>query len=223
MINVKIDAMQLNKTLNNVVDYSEGFLKGIDMKSIEFNNEVANFTHAALNKYIDSQARMNPLRLHHVYEWGKAGNQSSRLFEFDTRVLGKTISFSGKFLPSKSVSNTSSEPFVNKANIMENDIQIVIEPKNSDVLVFENNGETVFTTNAIYIDHPGGDEVAGSFGETVSNFFDNYFTNGLLKPLINKLSTASEFAASFSSGARSGSNVGIRAGREYLNLKGIVE
>lgn len=223
MINVKIDAMQLNKTLNNVVDYSEGFLKGIDMKSIEFNNEVANFTHAALNKYIDSQARMNPLRLHHVYEWGKAGNQSSRLFEFDTRVLGKTISFSGKFLPSKSVSNTSSEPFVNKANIMENDIQIVIEPKNSDVLVFENNGETVFTTNAIYIDHPGGDEVAGSFGETVSNFFDNYFTNGLLKPLINKLSTASEFAASFSSGARSGSNVGIRAGKEYLNLKGIVE
>ena len=223
MINVKINAMQLNKTLNNVVDYSEGFLKGIDMKSIEFNNEVANFTHAALNKYIDSQARMNPLRLHHVYEWGKAGNQSSRLFEFDTRVLGRTISFSGKFLPSKSISNTSSEPFVNKANIMENDIQVVIEPKNSDVLVFENNGETVFTTNAIYIDHPGGDEVAGSFGETVSNFFDNYFTNGLLKPLINKLSTASECAASFSSGARSGSNVGIRAGKEYLNLKGIVE
>ena len=223
MINVKIDAMQLNKTLNNVVDYSNGFLKGIDMKSIEFNNEVANFTHAALNKYIDSQARMNPLRLHHVYEWGKAGNQASRLFEFDTRVLGKTISFSGKFLPSKSVSNTSSEPFVNKANVMENDIQVVIEPKNSDVLVFENNGGTVFTTNAIYIDHPGGDEVAGSFGETVSNFFDNYFTNGLLKPLINKLSTASEFTASFSSGARSGSNVGIRAGKEYLNLKGIVE
>ena len=106
---------------------------------------------------------------------------------------------------------------------MENDIQVVIEPKNSDVLVFENNGETVFTTNAIYIDHPGGNEVAGSFGETVSNFFDNYFTNGLLKPLINKLSTASEFTASFSSGARSGSNVGIRAGKEYLNLKGIVE
>lgn len=223
MINVKIDAMQLNKTLNNVVDYSDGFLKGIDMKSIEFNNEVANFTHAALNKYIDSQARMNPLRLHHVYEWGKAGNQASRLFEFNTRVLGKTILFTGKFLPSKSVSNTSNEPFVNKANVMENDIQVIIEPKNSDVLVFENNGETVFTTNAIYIDHPGGDEVAGSFGETVSNFFDNYFTNGLLKPLINKLSTASEFTASLSSGARSGRNVGIRAGKEYLNLKGVVE
>jgi hypothetical protein len=106
---------------------------------------------------------------------------------------------------------------------MENSIKVVIEPKNSDVLAFENNGETVFTTNAIYIDHPGGDEVAGSFGETVNDFFENYFTNGLLGPLISKLSTAREFTASFSSGAKSGSNEGIRAGKEYLNVKGVVE
>jgi hypothetical protein len=223
MIKVKINQTQLNTTLKNIVEYSDGFLKGIDMKKIEFNNEVANFTSAALGKYIDSQARMNPLKLHHVYEWGKAGNQASRLFEFDTKVSGKTISFTGKFLPSKSVSNTSNEPFIDKANVMENSIQVVIEPKNSDVLVFENNGETVFTTSTIYIDHPGGDEVAGSFGDTVNNFFENYFTNGLLTPLIKKLSTAKEFTASFSYGAKSGSNVGIRAGREYLDIKGVVE
>ena len=223
MLSVKIDSMQLNKTLNNVVGYSDGFLKGIDMKKIEFNKEVANFTSAALGKYIDAQARMNPLRLHHVYEWGKSGNQASRLFEFDTMVSGRTIHFTGKFLPSKSVSDTSNEPFIDKANIMENSIQVVIEPKNSDVLVFESNGETVFTTNAIYIDHPGGDEVAGSFGETVNDFFENYFTHGLLKPLIDKLSTAREFTASFSSGAKSGSNVGINAGKQYLNIQGVVE
>jgi hypothetical protein len=223
MIDIKVNAIELNKTLKNVVDYSDGFLKGIDMKTIEFNNEVANFTSAALGKYIDAQARMNPLKLHHVYEWGKSGNQASRLFEFDTMVSGKTIHFTGKFLPSKSVSNTSNEPFVNKANIMENSIQVVIEPKNSDVLAFENNGETVFTTNAIYIDHPGGDEVAGSFGETVNDFFDNYFTNGLLKPMIDKLSTAKEYTTSFSSGAKNGRNVGINAGKEYLNVKVVVE
>ena len=223
MIKVKINNAQLDKTLKNIVEYSDGFLKGIDMKKIDFNNEVANFTSVALGKYIDAQARMNPLKLHHVYEWGKAGNQASRLFEFDTKVSGKTISFTGKFLPSKSISNTSSEPFIDKANVMENSIQVVIEPKNSDVLVFENNGETVFTTNTIYIDHPGGDEVAGSFGDTVNNFFENYFTNGLLAPLIKKLSTAKEFTASFSSGAKSGSNIGIRAGKEYLDIKGVVE
>ena len=223
MIKVKINNAQLDKTLKNVVEYSDGFFKGIDMKKIDFNNEVANFTSVALGKYIDAQARMNPLKLHHVYEWGKAGNQASRLFEFDTKVSGKTISFTGKFLPSKSISNTSSEPFIDKANVMENSIQVVIEPKNSDVLVFENNGETVFTTNTIYIDHPGGDEVAGSFGDTVNDFFENYFTNGLLAPLIKKLSTAKEFTASFSSGAKSGSNIGIRAGKEYLDIKGVVE
>lgn len=221
MLEVKVDNVQFKKTLKNVVEYSEGFFDGIDMKKTDFNNELANFTSEALKKYIDAQARMNPLKLHHVYEWGKAGNASSRLFEFSTRVSGRTISIVGNFLPSKSISETSHEAFVNKAKVMEDSIQVVIEPKNSDVLVFENKGDVVFTKNAIYIDHPGGDEVAGSFGETVDNFFENYFTNGLLRPLIEKLSRANEFTQSLS--ATSGRNVGVRAGKEYLNVKGMVE
>lgn len=221
MLEVKVDNIQFKKTLKNVIDYSEGFLDGIDMKRTDFNNELANFTSEALKRYIDAQARMNPLKLHHVYEWGKAGNASSRLFEFSTRVSGRTISLMGNFLPSKSVSQTSNEPFIDKANIMENSIQVVIEPKNSDVLVFEDKGSTVFTVNAIYIDHPGGDEVAGSFGATVDNFFENYFTNGLLKPLIEKLSRANEFTQSFSE--TSGRNIGVRAGKQYLNINGVVE
>lgn len=221
MLEVKVDNVQFKKTLKNVVEYSEGFFDGIDMKKTDFNNELANFTSEALKKYIDAQARMNPLKLHHVYEWGKAGNASSRLFEFSTKVSGRTISIVGNFLPSKSISETSHEAFVNKAKVMEDSIQVVIEPKNSDVLVFENKGDVVFTKNAIYIDHPGGDEVAGSFGETVDNFFENYFTNGLLRPLIEKLSRANEFTQSLS--ATSGRNVGVRAGKEYLNINGMVE
>ena len=221
MLEVKVDNVQFKKTLKNVIEYSEGFFDGIDMKRTDFNNELANFTSEALKKYIDAQARMNPLKLHHVYEWGKAGNASSRLFEFSTRVSGRTISIVGNFLPSKSISETSHEAFVNKAKVMEDSIQVVIEPKNSDVLVFENKGDVVFTKNAIYIDHPGGDEVAGSFGETVDNFFENYFTNGLLKPLIEKLSRANEFTQSLS--ATSGRNVGVRAGKKYLNIAGTVE
>ena len=221
MLETKVDNLQFKKTLKNVIEYSEGFIDGIDMKRTDFNNELANFTSEALKKYIDAQARMNPLKLHHVYEWGKAGNASSRLFELSTRVSGRTIFVSGNFLPSKSISETSHEAFVDKARIMENSIQVVIEPKNSDVLVFDDNGNTVFTANAIYIDHPGGDEVAGSFGATVDNFFQNYFTNGLLKPLIEKLSRANEFTQSFS--ATNGKNIGVRAGKQYLNVKGMVE
>jgi len=223
MISAKINAMHFNKILKNTVKYSEGFMNGINLKRMEFNYQLANFTSIALGKYIDSQARMNPLRLHHVYEWGKAGNQSSRLFDFDPVVSANSISFTGKFLPSKSVSTTSDQPFVDKANIMENSIQVVIKPKNNDVLVFEDNGETVFTTSAIYIDHPGGDEVAGSFGETVNVFFNSYFTNALLRPLMNKLSTANEFVEYFPSGSRIGRNVGVRAGKEYLSVLGGIE
>jgi hypothetical protein len=223
MISVKFDNAKLKITLKNTVQYSQGFIEGVELSKVNFNQELANFTLITLQKYIDSQARMNPLRLHHMYEWGRAGNASSRLFEFDTKVTNKTIRINGKFLPSKSISSTSSEPFVNKASIMENAITVVIEPKNSDVLVFEDNGETVFTTKTIYIDHPGGDEVAGGFGSTIDNFFENYFTNGLLKPLIDKLSKASEFSQSFPAGTRSGKNVGVNAGKKYLKVEGGVE
>lgn len=223
MITVKFDGKKMNNTLKNVIKYSNGFIDGIDMNQLDFNIELANFTSEALKKYIDSQARMNPLRLHHVYEWGKTGNASSRLFDFDAKVSKNTIRIVGNFLSSKSISETSHEPFIDKANIMENSIQVVIEPKNSDTLVFEDNGDTVFTKNAIYIDHPGGDEVAGSFGETIDNFFENYFTNGLLKPLIEKLSKANEFTQYFSSGAKSGRVAGLKAGKDYLNVRGNVE
>jgi hypothetical protein len=222
-MSVTINAMHFNRVLSNAMQYSQGFLNGIDLKTIELNHELAIFTSNALKKYIDSQARMNPRRLHHVYEWAKAGNQESRLFDFDAAVSKNNIVFTGNFLPSTSVSSGSKEPFTDKANVMENAIQVVIEPKNSNVLVFEDNGQTVFTTRTIYIDHPGGDEVAGSFGETVNNFFNSYFTNALLRPLLNKFSTANEFTANFAYGTKSGRNVGVRAGKQYLSLAGGVE
>jgi hypothetical protein len=220
---VTMNAMHFNRVLSNAVQYSQGFLDGVGLKTIEFNHELAIFTSNALKKYIDSQARMNPRRLHHVYEWAKAGNQESRLFDFDTTVSKNNIVFTGNFLPSTSVSSGSKEPFTDKANVMENDIQVVIEPKNSNVLVFEDEGQTVFTTRKIYIDHPGGNEVAGSFGETVNDFFNNYFTNALLRPLLNKFSTANEFTANFAYGTKIGRNVGVRAGKQYLSLAGGVE
>lgn len=222
-MSVTFNTMHFNKVLKNAVQYSQGFLNGVDSSTIEFNQELAIFTSNALKKYIDSQARMNPKRLHHVYEWGKTGNQESRLFDFDTATSKNNITFTGNFLPSRSISIGSSEPFTDKANVMENAIQVIIEPKNSNVLVFEDEGETVFTTRKIYIDHPGGDEVAESFGETVNDFFNNYYTNALLRPLMNKFSTATEFISSFSQGAKGGRVIGIRAGKRYLKLLGRVE
>lgn len=224
MFRAKFDSKEINKILNNTVSYSYGFLKGIDIEQIEFNQRLGEFTVDAFGKYMDSRARMNPQAFHHIYEWNKVGQKSSRLFRIDVKATKRKIHFTGEFLPSKSISSESSEAFVNKANIMENAIQITIEPKNADVLAFEYEGETVFSMGPILIANPGGDEVAGSFGNASEDFFSNYFTNALLKPFMKKLETPKEFKEYFSSGAKAGSSAGISAGRKYISsAKAVIE
>lgn len=221
MLSAKIDLSQLNTTLNNAVQYSFGFLDGIQQQRLSFNRFLGGYTAEALNKYIDAKARSNQYALHHVYEPNATGNASARLFKFDVVATMSTISFVGSFLPSSVASDSASEPFVNKAEIMENGISVVVSPKQSDVLVFEDDGETVFTTESIFIAHPGGDAVAGSFGRTVDEFFTAYFTNALLAPLLRDLQTADEFAKDFAAGTRGGRAVGVRAGRKYFNIAGV--
>lgn len=220
MFTVKFDSKEVNRILGNAVSYSYGFLEGVEVDQILFNKVLANYTKEALELYIDAQARVNPDALHHVYEWDMVGSPSGRLFEFTTTASKRIIKFSGRFLPSSSISETSTEPFTNKAEIMENSIDIIIEPKNSDVLVFENEGQTVFTTNSIYIANPGGDAVAGSFGRIVDDFFNNYFTNALLRPLMKQLSSPREYEKYFKSGTKGGRSTGVSAGRAYLRSAG---
>jgi hypothetical protein len=213
----KFDSKEVNRILGNAVSYSYGFLDGIEVDQIEFNRRLGEFTVDAFGKYMDSRARVNPQAFHHIYEWNQAGNDGARLFELKSKASKRVINFTGKFLPSRTVSEGSSEPFTDKANVMENAIAITIEPKNSDVLVFEYEGDTVFSMSAIHIANPGGDAVAGSFGKATEDFFSNYFTNALLRPFIKELETPREFAHSFSSGTRGGKSVGVKAGRKYIN------
>ena len=53
------------------------------MEKIDFNRFLGGYTVAALEKYIDSRSRMNPLTLHHVYEPGRVGDEGARLFSFN--------------------------------------------------------------------------------------------------------------------------------------------
>jgi hypothetical protein len=223
VLSVKIDARKVNKILGNTVSYSYGFLEGVDINQIAFNKRLGEFTVEALYKYIDSKARVSPERLHHVYEWDMSGKPSARLFNFSYVPHKTLIRFSGSFLPSTSISEGSTEPFKDKAKIMEDQIQIVVAPRDSDYLAFEIDGEMVFTTKTIYIDHPGGDAVAGSFGKTVEDFFDNYFNLALLRPFLNDLRTAEEFTQGFAIGAKTGGkSTGIRSGRKYMTKTGMI-
>lgn len=223
MPSVRFDTLDLQKVLNNTISYSRGFIDGIEIEKIEFNKRLGGFIVEALEQYIDAKARSNPESLHHVYEWNKVGNSSARLFTFSIRVTKNTISFIGKFKKSKSISNTSDEPFVEKARIMEDSITITIEPKISDFLVFDYQGETIFTNKQVVVQDPGGKHVGGSFQKTVDDFFNNYLMSGILQPYLVNLSKADEFEKNFYSVKSSGARIsGVKAGREYLRFSGMV-
>lgn len=222
MLRVKVDSKEINRVLKNSVSYSYGFLDGIEVDQIIFNKRLGEYTADALSLYIDAQARGNPESFHHVYEWGSTGNKNSRLFEIKSNASKRIITFTGKFLQSRVPSPTSNEIFYDKASVMENGIDIVVEPKFSDVLVFEADGQMVFTTNSVFIANPGGPEVEGSFGRAVENFFDVYFTRSLLRPFMKKLDNPVEFAQSFAAGARVGRSAGITAGKKYMRSAGSI-
>lgn len=221
MLNVKFDYKDLENKLNNTVAYSQGFLKGAQIEKVPFTKFLGGYILEAMYKYIDSKARMNPNALHHVYEPGEVGTERGRLFTLSVTPTSRGLTFTGNFKQSVKNSETSNVPFSDKAKIMENGISIVVAPKRSSVLAFEDDGETFFTTEEVYIEHPGGDQVAGSFGRTVEEFFDFYLTSALLEPIYKDLSKAEEFAQNFAAGSKGGRSVGVRAGRKYLNVSGI--
>ena len=209
--------------MNSAIQYSNGFLQGAEISKLKFNQELAEYSLDALNKFIDSKARASSESLHHVYEWGRAGDPSARLFDIKSDVTANNIKFFGNFLQSRSISDNSNEPFFDKARVMENKISIVVEPKDSESLAFESDGETVFSIGTIVIDNPGGDAVAGSFGRAVEDFFDFYFTGTVLRQsgILDKLSKPKEFSDGFVSGANGGGrSSGLNAGKKYMRVRG---
>jgi hypothetical protein len=220
MLQLKIDSRQVSKMLENTVSYSYGFLEGTEINQIVFNEKLGLFIEDALKKYIDSKARMNPKSLHHVYEWGKVGSPSARLFDFKVSVSKRMLTITGSFLKSKSIPPGGDEPFTDKANIMENQIAVFVSPKNASVLVFEDNGDTIFTPNTVYIEHPGGSEVAESFAVAFDEFFNIILTGSLIHSsgIFSKLSTPKEFAEWFPEGTKNGKGAGVKAGQKYMDM-----
>lgn len=229
MISARMDAKHLNRVIRNTIRYSDGFLDGIEVERIPFMTELGEFAAETFKKYIDLEATANPDSLHHVYEWGAVGSPDARLFRINSIPRKTIIRLTGDFLPSKSISQSAervskSEPFTNKAEVMENSIQIVIQPKDVNYLKFFYDGidETVFHSGPIYIAHPGGDAVAGSFGRATEKFFSQYFTRRILEPFLKDLEVPDEYTKFFPQGANGGGySTGNKSGRLYLSSAGM--
>ena len=119
---VSVNTKQFTKEMNNIVEYSLGYLDGVNAgKSVFFKNLGLNVKEV-LEKYIDSNARVNPQALHHIYEWSKVGSPDARLYDINYTVSNLGLSFMTNFKQSSSIKNGSNVPFYDKARIMEQGI-----------------------------------------------------------------------------------------------------
>lgn len=219
MINARTNTLMFEKTMNNVVEYSLGFLDGTKKGHKVFLNNLALGTIEAFKKYIDITSKMSPGALHHIYEWNQTGSPSARLFDITYISNGQdTIFFNSTFKQSKSIKNGSTVPFINKAQIMENGIPVIIKPRNAKVLAFEENGEQIFTPNPVKVENPGGDAVQGSYEKAFDTFFNKYFTQSFLRAsgILDYLENPISYKENFNAGAKQGRSKGFTTGYNWI-------
>lgn len=218
MMRASLNTKDLETTLANAVNYSFGFLDGVQKgKKIMLKN-LGEGVIRALGQYIDGLARADSLAMHHVYEWYQTGSPAARLFDLTYTVSNLGLSLSSSFRQSTSVSKDSREPFYNKARIMELGIPVTIKPKKAKALVFEDGGKTVFTRKSITINDPGGVEVQGAYGRVFDSFFTNYFSQSFLRAsgMFDYIKKPVLYKKQFAAGAKGGRSVGQKAGYTWI-------
>lgn len=223
MISVKFNSNKFMKDMNNVVGYTMGFLDGVQSGRLDFYRKLGAGVKEILENYIDSNAKVSPEILQHVYEWQENGSPQARLFDINYKASGMGISFNYTFRQSSSIKAGSSVPFYDKARIMENGIPVTIVPKQR-VLAFEDNGETVFTSSPVTVSNPGGSMANGGFESTFRSFFSRYLTQAFLQSsgLIKYLQTPTMYHRNFAKGKELGRSFGIQTGYRWIAQAGEV-
>ena len=212
------DHKTFEKEINNIMEYSIGFIEGVKRGKNQILSAIGKESIELLKQYIDSSARTNPAMLHHVYEWNQVGSPDARLYDIDYTISGIGLSIKSTFRQSTSVKNGSTVPFYDKARIIENGIPVVIRPRRSSVLAFEDNGQQVFTKNPIVVDSPGGTEAQGGFNKIFDSFFDNYFTQAFIRSsgVMQYLNNPTVYKKNLAAGKRGGRSVGILTGYTWV-------
>jgi hypothetical protein len=183
MITARIKGDNVIKMLKNSVQYSSAFASELKKNQDILNRKVGQESIDAFYDYLDGLARSHPGMLHHVYEWGNVGNPTERLFELTMTSNRTSAVIDAQFLESRVPSPTSTEPFYDKAEIMEDGRTVTINQVEADVLFFEIDGEEFFRSGPIVIANPGGEATRGSFLQAFDEFYGSYFTEVHLKAI----------------------------------------
>jgi hypothetical protein len=156
-------------------------------------NDVAQAAFVILGKRFlmatDTHARLNPKKMHHVYEWGKAGDPSSRLFVLEkSAMVSQTLVISSKFIESKTFvpipkelqvpginnrSVTSRHIFRNKAEVMEKGLPVRIESRKMLAFMGRRGIRFIQPGQVNTILNPGGREVRHSFEKFMQEWYSS--------------------------------------------------
>jgi hypothetical protein len=217
MISVKINDKHLMRDLNNIINYSFGFLEGINKGKKVFLDNLGKDITEMVKEFVDSSARVNPSRLHHIYEWYQTGSPEARLFDINYTVSNLGLSFKSTLSQSRTIKNGSTTPFYDKARIMEEGMPVTIAPVKAKVLNFEIDGEEVFTKGPVVVDNPGGD-TQGGFESVVDQFFNQYFSQAFLRKsgALSELENVQIYKNNFAAGSRQGRGKGIETGYRWI-------
>ena len=215
---IKIDSKQFKREMNNIVDYSIGFLEGVKGGKTVFFNNLGRETIKVLKEFVDMNARIDPAMLQHVYEWYRVGSPDARLFDIEYTVSNQGLSIYSTLSQSSSIKSGSTTPFYDKARIMEKGIPVTIRPKKSKVLVFEDNGETVFTKNPVTVNNPGGEDAEGGFEQVLDIFLNQYFRQSFLRSsgLSDYIRSPKAFKTNLRAGAKYGKGFGYSTGYKWI-------
>jgi len=214
---------QFKKDMNNIVNYSIGFLDGVHKGKKVFLKTLGMETVEVMKEFIDSNARVNPEMLHHIYEWSLTGSPEARLYDISYTVSNLGLSFKSSFSQSKSIKDGSRTPFYDKARIMENGIPVTIRPRAAQVLAFDDNGETVFTRGPVEVLNPGGTQVEGGFEKTFDMFFNRYFSQAFLRTsgIARYLENPQVYKKDLPAGKNLGRSKGIATGYRWIANAGL--
>jgi hypothetical protein len=217
------NSKQFKKDMNNVINYSIGFLDGVHKGKTVLFKTMGMQTVEVMKEFIDSNARVNPDMLHHIYEWHLTGSPDARLYDISYTVSNLGLSFKSSFSQSTSIKNGSRTPFYNKARIMEEGIPVTIRPRVAQTLAFEDNGETVFTKGPVQILNPGGTEVEGGFEKVFDMFFNRYFSQAFLRTsgIARYLENPQVYKKNMPAGKKLGRSKGLSTGYRWIANAGM--
>ena len=226
MYTIKFDGKEAKRMLNNIVSYSEGFIKETKAKETTIVSKLAETSIEAFYDYLDGLARTNPGMLHHVYEWGAVGNPGARLVELKKQIAGsKGANILADFIQSDSIPEGGNEPFYDKAEIMEEGITITVQAVEAQAMFFQIDGQEFFRTGPLVIENPGGEAVRGSFLRAFQEFYNIYFDQVYLRAIrfYDHFENPKGFVPGFNSAVRSSNAAGIgktTALKWVLNMPG---